>query len=220
MFTFVTEYVCGKYSRVLVFLFELYSCLISSPHLNTTRSACFKIINSVIRLDFKATHNLNLFVFFPCLFHLQISRNLGRMYSEMIFVNGFVHCDPHPGNVLVRKCPKSNKTEIVLLDHGLYQVRHRPSFGAHNKANPSHITAHYSLAASRLSEPPVLRPRKSISLETTCSSAMCFRTALLHTHTHTRRESAEPCPFLIPVQHVCGSCKCICEDNLVINMHY
>lgn len=44
----------------------------------------------------------------------------------MIFVNGFVHCDPHPGNVLVRKCPKSNKTEIVLLDHGLYQVRHRP----------------------------------------------------------------------------------------------
>lgn len=57
------------------------------------------------------------------------------MYSEMIFVNGFVHCDPHPGNVLVRKCPKSNKTEIVLLDHGLYQVRHRPSLaGAHNKA--------------------------------------------------------------------------------------
>ncbi|KAG9268895.1 putative aarF domain-containing protein kinase 1 [Astyanax mexicanus] len=52
----------------------------------------------------------------------EISRNLGKMYSEMIFVNGFVHCDPHPGNVLVRKCPKSNKTEIVLLDHGLYQV--------------------------------------------------------------------------------------------------
>ncbi|KAM4625939.1 aarF domain-containing protein kinase 1 [Polymixia lowei] len=52
----------------------------------------------------------------------QISENLGKMYSEMIFVHGFVHCDPHPGNVLVRKCPHSNKTEIVLLDHGLYQV--------------------------------------------------------------------------------------------------
>ncbi|XP_016125187.1 aarF domain-containing protein kinase 1 isoform X1 [Sinocyclocheilus grahami] len=52
----------------------------------------------------------------------EISRNLGKIYSEMIFVNGFVHCDPHPGNVLVRKCPESNKTEIVLLDHGLYQV--------------------------------------------------------------------------------------------------
>ncbi|XP_072819612.1 aarF domain-containing protein kinase 1 isoform X2 [Vicugna pacos] len=52
----------------------------------------------------------------------EISRHLGKMYSEMIFVNGFVHCDPHPGNVLVRKCPGTGKTEIVLLDHGLYQV--------------------------------------------------------------------------------------------------
>ncbi|XP_062378798.1 aarF domain-containing protein kinase 1 [Sardina pilchardus] len=52
----------------------------------------------------------------------EISQNLGKMYSEMIFVNGFVHCDPHPGNVLVRKSPSGNKTEIVLLDHGLYQV--------------------------------------------------------------------------------------------------
>ncbi|XP_061038740.1 aarF domain-containing protein kinase 1 isoform X1 [Eubalaena glacialis] len=52
----------------------------------------------------------------------EISRHLGKMYSEMIFVNGFVHCDPHPGNVLVRKCPGTGKAEIVLLDHGLYQV--------------------------------------------------------------------------------------------------
>ncbi|XP_065542034.1 aarF domain-containing protein kinase 1 isoform X2 [Lathamus discolor] len=52
----------------------------------------------------------------------EISRNLGKLYSEMIFVNGFVHCDPHPGNVLVRKCPASGKAHIILLDHGLYQV--------------------------------------------------------------------------------------------------
>uniref|UniRef100_A0A3Q2XUC5 AarF domain-containing protein kinase 1 n=1 Tax=Hippocampus comes TaxID=109280 RepID=A0A3Q2XUC5_HIPCM len=52
----------------------------------------------------------------------EISENLGKMYSEMIFIHGFVHCDPHPGNVLVRKCQKSKKTEIILLDHGLYQV--------------------------------------------------------------------------------------------------
>ncbi|XP_047594196.1 aarF domain-containing protein kinase 1 isoform X2 [Lutra lutra] len=51
----------------------------------------------------------------------EISRYLGKMYSEMIFVNGFVHCDPHPGNVLVRKCPGTGKAEVVLLDHGLYQ---------------------------------------------------------------------------------------------------
>ncbi|XP_004624946.1 uncharacterized aarF domain-containing protein kinase 1 [Octodon degus] len=52
----------------------------------------------------------------------EISRHLGKMYSEMIFVNGFVHCDPHPGNVLVRKHPVTGKAEIILLDHGLYQV--------------------------------------------------------------------------------------------------
>nr|XP_051681944.1 aarF domain-containing protein kinase 1 isoform X2 [Oryctolagus cuniculus] len=52
----------------------------------------------------------------------EISRHLGKMYSEMIFVNGFVHCDPHPGNVLVRKRPDTGRPEIVLLDHGLYQV--------------------------------------------------------------------------------------------------
>ncbi|XP_036095354.1 aarF domain-containing protein kinase 1 isoform X2 [Rousettus aegyptiacus] len=52
----------------------------------------------------------------------EISRNLGKMYSEMIFINGFVHCDPHPGNVLVRKRPDTGKAEVVLLDHGLYQV--------------------------------------------------------------------------------------------------
>lgn len=42
----------------------------------------------------------------------------------MIFLNGFVHCDPHPGNVLVNKVKgnKSNDFEVVLLDHGLYQV--------------------------------------------------------------------------------------------------
>ncbi|XP_072349691.1 aarF domain-containing protein kinase 1 isoform X1 [Scyliorhinus torazame] len=51
----------------------------------------------------------------------EISQNLGQLYSEMIFVNGFVHCDPHPGNVLVRKSTQTHKAEIVLLDHGLYQ---------------------------------------------------------------------------------------------------
>ena len=34
-----------------------------------------------------------------------------------------MHCDPHPHNVLVRKHPyRSNKPQIVLLDHGLYRT--------------------------------------------------------------------------------------------------
>ncbi|XP_074005259.1 aarF domain-containing protein kinase 1 isoform X7 [Numenius arquata] len=79
--------------------------------------------NLPLELDFlnegrnaeKVAHMLKNFDF------LKISRNLGKLYSEMIFVNGFVHCDPHPGNVLVKKCPASGKAHIILLDHGLYQ---------------------------------------------------------------------------------------------------
>lgn len=51
----------------------------------------------------------------------QVSRDLGKLFSEMIFLHGYVHCDPHPGNVLVHKCQQGS-TQIVLLDHGLYQT--------------------------------------------------------------------------------------------------
>lgn len=52
---------------------------------------------------------------------IDIANKIGQLYSNMIFINGFVHSDPHPGNILVRKNAKSG-TEIVLLDHGLYAV--------------------------------------------------------------------------------------------------
>ncbi|XP_070578441.1 aarF domain-containing protein kinase 1-like [Ptychodera flava] len=51
----------------------------------------------------------------------KISKNLGKLYSEMIFVKGYVHCDPHPGNIFINKTDE-NDVEIVLLDHGLYQT--------------------------------------------------------------------------------------------------
>lgn len=41
-------------------------------------------------------------------------------FSEQIFNTGFVHGDPHPGNVLIRR-GKNSKAELVLLDHGLYE---------------------------------------------------------------------------------------------------
>ena len=47
------------------------------------------------------------------------------MYADMIYKFGYVHCDPHAGNVLVRKNLRSGKDEIVLLDHGLYTVKTR-----------------------------------------------------------------------------------------------
>lgn len=51
----------------------------------------------------------------------EVSDRLGHLYSRMIFNEGFVHSDPHPGNILVRKS-ESGSAEIVLLDHGLYAV--------------------------------------------------------------------------------------------------
>ncbi|KAI0403827.1 ABC1 family-domain-containing protein [Xylaria palmicola] len=41
------------------------------------------------------------------------------LFSAQIFKWGVVHCDPHPGNIFIRRLP-SGKPEIVLIDHGLY----------------------------------------------------------------------------------------------------
>ncbi|XP_054272474.1 aarF domain-containing kinase 1 [Macrosteles quadrilineatus] len=49
----------------------------------------------------------------------EVSDKLGQLYSQMIFMEGFVHSDPHPGNILVTR-GASGKTSLVLLDHGLY----------------------------------------------------------------------------------------------------
>ncbi|PVU93408.1 hypothetical protein BB559_003300 [Furculomyces boomerangus] len=41
----------------------------------------------------------------------------------MVFNDGFVHCDPHPGNIIIRPNNKGYpyNFELVLLDHGLYR---------------------------------------------------------------------------------------------------
>ncbi|XP_054446600.1 uncharacterized aarF domain-containing protein kinase 5 [Pteronotus mesoamericanus] len=49
-----------------------------------------------------------------------IAEKLIHAFAEQIFYTGFIHSDPHPGNVLVRKGP-DGKAQLVLLDHGLYQ---------------------------------------------------------------------------------------------------
>jgi aarF domain-containing kinase len=51
-----------------------------------------------------------------------ISTLISRVFSEQIFRHGFVHCDPHEANLLVRPHPKNpRKPQLVLLDHGLYR---------------------------------------------------------------------------------------------------
>ncbi|XP_034017435.1 uncharacterized aarF domain-containing protein kinase 5 isoform X2 [Thalassophryne amazonica] len=49
-----------------------------------------------------------------------IADKLIQMFAEQLFYTGFIHADPHPGNVLVRP-GSGNKAELVLLDHGLYE---------------------------------------------------------------------------------------------------
>ena len=44
-----------------------------------------------------------------------------QLFSAQIFSWGWVHCDPHPGNVIIRPHPsKPDRPQLVLLDHGLY----------------------------------------------------------------------------------------------------
>ncbi|GJE91340.1 ABC1 kinase family protein [Phanerochaete sordida] len=44
-----------------------------------------------------------------------------QLFSAQIFSWGWVHCDPHPGNVIVRPHPlRPDRPQLVLLDHGLY----------------------------------------------------------------------------------------------------
>ncbi|XP_046736210.1 uncharacterized aarF domain-containing protein kinase 5 isoform X1 [Diprion similis] len=50
-----------------------------------------------------------------------IDRKLFAVMAEQIFHTGFIHADPHPGNVLVRK-GADGKAQLVLLDHGLYEI--------------------------------------------------------------------------------------------------
>ncbi|XP_011337281.1 uncharacterized aarF domain-containing protein kinase 5-like [Ooceraea biroi] len=47
--------------------------------------------------------------------------------GEQIFHTGFMHADPHPGNVFVRK-GKDKKAEIVLLDVREHVGEHKAYF--------------------------------------------------------------------------------------------
>ncbi|KAG0710206.1 putative aarF domain-containing protein kinase 5 [Chionoecetes opilio] len=49
-----------------------------------------------------------------------VDSKLVNAFAEQIFHTGFVHADPHPGNILIRK-RGSGEAEVVILDHGLYQ---------------------------------------------------------------------------------------------------
>lgn len=45
-----------------------------------------------------------------------VGTRLQRIFASMVFVHGFVHCDPHPGNILV-----TPSGQLGLIDHGIYR---------------------------------------------------------------------------------------------------
>ncbi|PIA63956.1 hypothetical protein AQUCO_00201343v1 [Aquilegia coerulea] len=50
----------------------------------------------------------------------KVAKALMEVFAEMVFVHGFVHGDPHPGNILVAPEGRSGFS-LVLLDHGIYK---------------------------------------------------------------------------------------------------
>ncbi|XP_057807290.1 uncharacterized protein LOC131021974 [Salvia miltiorrhiza] len=51
---------------------------------------------------------------------LEVAKTLIDVFAEMIFVHGFLHGDPHPGNILVSPDGRNCFT-LVILDHGIYK---------------------------------------------------------------------------------------------------
>ncbi|EMS67717.1 hypothetical protein TRIUR3_33699 [Triticum urartu] len=59
---------------------------------------------------------------------VDVSNLVNKAFAEMIFKHGFVHCDPHAANMMIRPLPQDSKKwfgskrpQLVLLDHGLYK---------------------------------------------------------------------------------------------------
>ncbi|HEY9724681.1 MAG TPA: AarF/ABC1/UbiB kinase family protein [Oscillatoriaceae cyanobacterium] len=48
-----------------------------------------------------------------------LAQTLTNMFLQQIFVDGFFHADPHPGNLMVRWDWKLNRPEMVLIDFGM-----------------------------------------------------------------------------------------------------
>lgn len=53
----------------------------------------------------------------------KVAQLLVEVFAQMIFFHGYVHGDPHPGNILIH-CgggAREGEFQLVLLDHGLYR---------------------------------------------------------------------------------------------------
>ncbi|KAF9101198.1 hypothetical protein BGX29_005890 [Mortierella sp. GBA35] len=76
----------------------------------------FMVGSRIDNLQYLRDHNIKV---------SEVSNEMARTFSQMIYKDGFVHCDPHPGNLMIRPTPAGSSSprnfEIILLDHGLYR---------------------------------------------------------------------------------------------------
>ncbi|KAI9740078.1 MAG: hypothetical protein M1818_004829 [Claussenomyces sp. TS43310] len=56
----------------------------------------------------------------------EIMTTMVDLFSAQMFLWGLVHCDPHPGNIFIRRLP-NGRSQLVLIDHGLY-ISMKPEF--------------------------------------------------------------------------------------------
>ena len=51
----------------------------------------------------------------------RVNEEIYKIFMEMIYKHGHVHCDPHPGNILINQDKATGELKIILLDHGIYK---------------------------------------------------------------------------------------------------
>lgn len=56
----------------------------------------------------------------------EVMTTMVDLFSAQMFLWGWVHCDPHPGNIFIRRL-SNGRSELVLIDHGLY-IHMQPEF--------------------------------------------------------------------------------------------
>ena len=52
---------------------------------------------------------------------VKVVNRISYLFNEMMFVYGFLHSDPHPGNLKIRKAGPIGPVQVILLDHGQYR---------------------------------------------------------------------------------------------------
>ncbi|KAI5464103.1 ABC1 family-domain-containing protein [Mariannaea sp. PMI_226] len=89
----------------------------------------------------------------------EVMTTMVDLFSAQIFKWGVVHCDPHPGNIFIRRKPNGH-AELVLIDHGLYvymSPKFRHEYGTFWKALMTfdnktimHVTEEWGIKAADL----------------------------------------------------------------------